>query len=165
MVAFTPAEIRLQPSSIADTLELIVIDELSPLEHLSSCLIDQLNGQSHLQAEASRDLANDRSYLPQQQHLSTHGICKCTDLCDSVSSNSDYGSVQGLADDADINSEDPEVVRRGQALLDSALQKTHEMGGTHMVGVIYSALKKYPGPCSPASRQNVVTSLQVWNVA
>lgn len=66
----------------------------------------------------------------------------------------------GLADQADINSEDAEVVARGQALLDLALQKTHEMGGTHMVGVIYSALKKYPGPCSSAARQNVVSSMQ-----
>ena len=69
--------------------------------------------------------------------------------------------VQGLADEADINSEDGEVVARGQALLDMALEKTHAMGGTHMVGVIYSAIKKYPGPCSTAARQNVVSSLQV----
>eukprot|EP00892_Ulva_mutabilis_P011118 jgi/Ulvmu1/8379/UM042_0086.1 len=66
----------------------------------------------------------------------------------------------GLAEDADINSEDAEVVQRGQALLDLALVKSHAMGASHMVGVIYSALRKYPGPCSPAARANVVSSLQ-----
>ena len=69
--------------------------------------------------------------------------------------------LQGLAEDADINSEDAEVVRKGQELLDAALVKTHEIGASHMVGVIYSALRKYPGPCSAQARENVVTSLQV----
>ena len=69
--------------------------------------------------------------------------------------------MQGLSDDADINSEDAEVVRRGQELLHLALNKTHAIGGSHMVGVIYSAIKKYPGACSPQARRNVVSSLQV----
>jgi hypothetical protein len=70
-------------------------------------------------------------------------------------------TVQGLAEDADINSEDPEVVRRGQELLQAALASSAAIGASHMVGVIFSALKKYPGPCTPAARRNVVQSLQV----
>jgi len=69
--------------------------------------------------------------------------------------------LQGLAHDADINSEDNEAVRRGQELLEAALNRTHEIGASYMVGVIYSALRKYPGPCSPGARKNVVASLQV----
>lgn len=65
-----------------------------------------------------------------------------------------------MAEDADINSEDAEVVRRGVELLDAALTATHAFGGRYMVGVIMSALRKYPGPCSPAARSNVVQSLK-----
>jgi hypothetical protein len=69
--------------------------------------------------------------------------------------------VQGLLEDADINSEDPEVVERGLALLEDAVTTTHAFGGKYMVGVLMSALKKYPGPCSTAARKNVVASLKV----
>ena len=68
---------------------------------------------------------------------------------------------QGLSIDADINSEDAEVVGRGQKLLEDALMRTHAMGASHMVGVLYSSLHKYPAPCSAAARKNVVKSLQV----
>jgi hypothetical protein len=69
--------------------------------------------------------------------------------------------TQGLAEDADINSEDADVVERGLKLLEQALERTHELEARYMVGVIYSALKKYPGPIRDAARRNVVSSLQV----
>ena len=67
----------------------------------------------------------------------------------------------GLSPDADINSEDNETVARGEELLDLALTATAQLGGEYLVGVIYSALKKYPGPCSAAARKNVVAALKV----
>ena len=67
----------------------------------------------------------------------------------------------GLSPDADINSEDNETVARGEELLDLALTATAQLGGEYLVGVIYSALKKYPGPCSAAARNNVVAALKV----
>lgn len=88
-----------------------------------------------------------------------HAVLQPLQTATALASSGRGVPVQGLADEADINSEDGEVVARG--LLDMALEKTHAMGGTHMVRVIYSALKKYPGPCSSAARQNVVRSLQV----
>jgi hypothetical protein len=52
-------------------------------------------------------------------------------------------------------------VARGEQLLQDALTATHDIGASHMVGVIYSALRKYSAPCSAMARQNVVTTLQV----
>jgi hypothetical protein len=68
--------------------------------------------------------------------------------------------AQGLAKGADVNSEDSEVVRRGVALLADALAATAGIGGEYMCGVLFSALAKYPGPCSGACRKNVVESMQ-----
>ena len=69
--------------------------------------------------------------------------------------------MQGLSPDKDVNNEDGGVVRKGEELLEQALEATHALGGTHMVGVLFSALHKYPGPCSAAARKNVVRAMQV----
>src|SRR5215211_2175913 len=47
---------------------------------------------------------------------------------------------RGLAFDADVSSEDPAVVARGEALLRESLAITHDLGGTHFTGALYSAL-------------------------
>jgi D-psicose/D-tagatose/L-ribulose 3-epimerase len=60
----------------------------------------------------------------------------------------------GLPVDADVSSEDPAIVAAGAALLDAALEKTAEMGGTHLCGVIYGAMRKHMAPCSEAGRAN-----------
>lgn len=67
---------------------------------------------------------------------------------------------RGLSFDADVSSEDPEVVKRGEALLADSLRVTHEMGGTHLTGALYSALGKYPRPLSTRGRDNVVGALR-----
>jgi D-psicose/D-tagatose/L-ribulose 3-epimerase len=74
----------------------------------------------------------------------------------------DLGIVcsRGLAFDADISSEDPEVVARGAALLHDSLQITHDLGGSHFTGALYSALGKYGRPLSSAGRANVVAVLK-----
>ena len=66
----------------------------------------------------------------------------------------------GLSLEADINSEDGEVVRRGNELLRAALGATAQFGASHMTGVIYSALDKYPSPPTPGARKNCVESLR-----
>lgn len=78
--------------------------------------------------------------------LAAHGVVASTSL--------------GLPADADIASEDGEVVERGVQLLLQALQKSADIDATYMVGVIASALRKYPGPCTPGARKNVVASLR-----
>ena len=66
---------------------------------------------------------------------------------------------RGLAFDADVSSEDTEVVARGEKLLHDSLEITHAIGGTHFTGALYSALGKYNRPLSAAGRANVVGML------
>jgi D-psicose/D-tagatose/L-ribulose 3-epimerase len=66
---------------------------------------------------------------------------------------------RGLAFDADVSSEDPVTVKRGAQLLADSLQLTHQLGGTHFTGALYSALGKYNQPLSAAGRANVVAVL------
>lgn len=74
----------------------------------------------------------------------------------------DMGVVcsRGLAFDADVSSADPATVARGADLLNMSLQLTHDLGGTHFTGALYSALGKYGQPLSAAGRKNVVAVLQ-----
>lgn len=67
---------------------------------------------------------------------------------------------RGLAFDADVSSSDPETVKRGAVLLQDSLRTTHELGGTHFTGALYSALGKYSSQLSSAGRANVVATLQ-----
>jgi D-psicose/D-tagatose/L-ribulose 3-epimerase len=67
---------------------------------------------------------------------------------------------RGLAFDADVSSEDTAVVERGAALLQQSLQITHDLGGTHFTGALYSALGKYSKPLTETGRANVVAVLQ-----
>lgn len=67
---------------------------------------------------------------------------------------------RGLAFTADVSSEDPAVVAKGEQLLHESLEITRGLGGTHLTGALYSALGKYPAPLSPAGRRNVVTVLR-----
>lgn len=66
---------------------------------------------------------------------------------------------RGLAFDADISSDDVEVVRRGYRLLLESLDITHRLGGTHLTGALYSALGKYGHPLTVRGRQHVVGAL------
>ena len=66
---------------------------------------------------------------------------------------------RGLAFDADVSSDDPAVVERGERLLHDSLAITADLGGTHFTGALYSALGKYQRPLTAAGRRNVVTVL------
>src|SRR4051812_8612701 len=63
---------------------------------------------------------------------------------------------RGLAFDADVSSEDAEVVSRGAILLQESLAATVGLGGRIMTGALYSALGKYGHPLTPRGRENAV---------
>ncbi|MEU7852478.1 sugar phosphate isomerase/epimerase [Nonomuraea sp. NPDC049141] len=67
---------------------------------------------------------------------------------------------RGLAFDADVSSDDADVVARGEKLLQDSLAITGELGGTHFTGALYSALGKYDRPLTDAGRRNVVSVLR-----
>jgi D-psicose/D-tagatose/L-ribulose 3-epimerase len=67
---------------------------------------------------------------------------------------------RGLARDADISSDDPQVVMRGAALLQESLQLTHDIGGTVLTGALYSAFGKASQPLTATGRANVVSVLK-----
>jgi D-psicose/D-tagatose/L-ribulose 3-epimerase len=65
----------------------------------------------------------------------------------------------GLSEHTDISSEDPEVVAAGEALLRSCLEFLSDVGGTHLVGVIYSAMRKYMTPATDLNRQHSIEAI------
>ncbi len=67
---------------------------------------------------------------------------------------------RGLSFTADVSSDDPDTVARGVDVLQDSLQVTHDLGGTHFTGALYSALGKYDRPLSEAGRANVVATLK-----
>ncbi len=66
----------------------------------------------------------------------------------------------GLPAHADVSSEQPSVLTAGKEMLARAVEVTHEIGATHLCGVLYSQLAKYPGPVSDRSRAHVVEAVQ-----
>ncbi|CCH77363.1 Xylose isomerase domain protein TIM barrel [Nostocoides japonicum T1-X7] len=67
---------------------------------------------------------------------------------------------RGLARDADVSSDDPEVVARGAELLHESLAVTAAIGGTVLTGALYSAFGKAPAPLTAKGRANVVSVLR-----
>ncbi|CAB9529084.1 ribulose 3-epimerase [Seminavis robusta] len=87
------------------------------------------------------------------------------DVPDTIQVLQDYGLTAtvslGLNFEQDINNEDPEIVAQGLQILRRALDIVHQLGGTYMGGVIYSALGKYSVACTAKARANVVASLKI----
>ncbi len=67
---------------------------------------------------------------------------------------------RGLAFDADVSSDDPTIVARGEKILQESLDVVAGLGGSILTGALYSALGKYGHPLSDAGRANVVTVLR-----
>jgi D-psicose/D-tagatose/L-ribulose 3-epimerase len=67
---------------------------------------------------------------------------------------------RGLAMDADISSDDPAVVERGEQLLHESLAIAAGLGASHLTGALYSAFGSYAHPLSAAGRANVVSVLR-----
>jgi D-psicose/D-tagatose/L-ribulose 3-epimerase len=66
---------------------------------------------------------------------------------------------RGLTFDADISSDNPDVVAKGSSLLFESLELAHSLGSKILTGVPYSALGKYSGPVTRSGRANVVAVL------
>jgi D-psicose/D-tagatose/L-ribulose 3-epimerase len=66
----------------------------------------------------------------------------------------------GLPLEADISSDDPSIVAAGHRLLDVALERTAEMGGSHMCGVLYGSMRKHMAPASATGRANSVDAIR-----
>jgi D-psicose/D-tagatose/L-ribulose 3-epimerase len=66
----------------------------------------------------------------------------------------------GLSFDKDINSEDPECVARGEALLHDALMAARDLGSPYLGGVIFSALGPYSHMPTERSRQNSIDAIR-----
>ncbi|MGB4137290.1 MAG: sugar phosphate isomerase/epimerase family protein [Microbacterium sp.] len=60
----------------------------------------------------------------------------------------------GLGADTDINCEDAEQTARGRALLFRAVEVMAECESEHLVGALFSALRKYPEPATAEARKN-----------
>ncbi|MGO1975189.1 MAG: sugar phosphate isomerase/epimerase family protein [Propionibacteriaceae bacterium] len=65
----------------------------------------------------------------------------------------------GLSEATDLSSEDPEVVAAGEQLLGTCLEFVSDAGGTHLVGVIYNAMRKYMAPPTALNRQHSVEAM------
>jgi D-psicose/D-tagatose/L-ribulose 3-epimerase len=60
----------------------------------------------------------------------------------------------GLTDDINISSEDPTVVANGEERLGKIIRCLGELGGTHLVGVIYAPMKKNMRPATALEVKN-----------
>jgi D-psicose/D-tagatose/L-ribulose 3-epimerase len=60
----------------------------------------------------------------------------------------------GLSEATDISSEDPDVVKAGEELLNRAVDVLSQLGATDFCGVIYSAMKKYMEPATERGLNN-----------
>jgi D-psicose/D-tagatose/L-ribulose 3-epimerase len=58
----------------------------------------------------------------------------------------------GHGPDTDISSEDPAIVAAGEKLLIQAIEQAARLGASQVVGVLYSQLKRYLMPVTPAGR-------------
>ena len=66
----------------------------------------------------------------------------------------------GLSATTDVTSTDPSIVAKGDELLRKVADVLHQLGGTELCGVIYSALAKYPSPATKDNRSNSVKAMQ-----
>ena len=78
--------------------------------------------------------------------LAAHGLRVATSL--------------GLSFGADVSSDDLSIVAKGNELLDAALDVSVGIGATHMCGILYSALGKYPNGCTATGRANAVAAIK-----
>ena len=66
----------------------------------------------------------------------------------------------GLNDATDLTSADPAAVEAGERMLEECLDIVAAMGGRHLCGVIYSAMKKYMEPPTPSGRASSAAALR-----
>jgi D-psicose/D-tagatose/L-ribulose 3-epimerase len=57
---------------------------------------------------------------------------------------------------ADLSSENPEIAKKGEAVVADCISVTRDLGASMLGGVTYSALTRYWAPPTPGSRERVV---------
>ncbi|MFK4149251.1 sugar phosphate isomerase/epimerase family protein [Streptomyces sp. NPDC004065] len=62
------------------------------------------------------------------------------------------------APDADLSSDDPEIVRRGEAAIARGIEVAGDIGATLVGGPNFSAVQRYHSPPSAAARERIVES-------
>lgn len=72
----------------------------------------------------------------------------------------EVSASRGLALSADVSSDDPEIVARGERLLFDSLNIVDELGGKILTGALYSAFGKAAAPLSSTGRRNIVRVLR-----
>jgi D-psicose/D-tagatose/L-ribulose 3-epimerase len=65
----------------------------------------------------------------------------------------------GLSEHTDVSSDDPETAAAGERLLGRCLEVLAELGGTHLVGVIYCAMRKYALPPTATGRRHSLEAI------
>src|SRR3954454_7396774 len=65
----------------------------------------------------------------------------------------------GLPQEADVSRDDAAVVPACRERLEVALDKTAEMGGPYLCGVLYGSRRDHMAPASPAGRASSVAAL------
>ncbi|MCP8895875.1 sugar phosphate isomerase/epimerase [Shinella daejeonensis] len=71
----------------------------------------------------------------------------------------DIAVTMGLPPAADVSSEDPDVVKRGKAVLADAVRAVRDIGGSKLGGILYSAHTKYARTPSDRGRRNSVAAI------
>ncbi len=66
----------------------------------------------------------------------------------------------GLAPEADISSEDPDKIARGEATLQDAVALARDVGSAHVCGILHSAFTKYYHPPTQKGIENAVEVLR-----
>jgi D-psicose/D-tagatose/L-ribulose 3-epimerase len=71
----------------------------------------------------------------------------------------DIAVTMGLPATADVSSEDPDTVKRGEELLASAVTAVRDVGGSKLGGILYSAHMKYAAMPTERGRRNSVAAI------
>lgn len=98
-------------------------------------------------AEAGFDLIELPMFAPRDWDVArTAALAAEYDLAISAS--------LGLTDEVNISSEDEDTVRRGEEHLTAVLRVLHELGSSHLCGVIYGPMQKHMRPATELEVRN-----------
>jgi len=71
----------------------------------------------------------------------------------------EIGVTMGLPRFADVSSDDPEVVKKGRAVLADAVKAVRDIGGNKLGGILYSAHTKYDSMPTKLGRQHSIAAI------
>lgn len=71
----------------------------------------------------------------------------------------DIAVTMGLPLSADVSNEDPEIVKKGEAILADAVKAVRDIGGSKLGGILYSAHTKYSQVPTERGRKNSIAAI------